>query len=63
MNQPISSLVSVLMRRDDLSQSEAEKLVNDAKRRVRNGENPEEILYEDFGLEPDYFFDLVEGII
>lgn len=27
--------------------------------RVYQGDNPEEILLEEFGLEPDYIFDLI----
>jgi hypothetical protein len=30
--------------------------------RVCDGEDPEEILYDEFGLEPDYFFDLMETL-
>lgn len=52
-------IVVVLMRRDGISKEEAEELVNDARERVRQGEDPEDILYDDFGLEPDYVFDLL----
>ena len=53
------SIREVLMRRDGLSSSEAEEMINEAKGRVQDGEDPEEILSEDFGLEPDYLFDLL----
>jgi len=49
-----------IMKRDGLSSEEADELINEAKQRVLDGENPEEILYSDFGLEPDYFFDLLD---
>ncbi len=55
----MSELKQVLMNRDGLSASEAEEQINDAKERVLEGEDPEEILYEEFGLEPDYIFDLL----
>jgi hypothetical protein len=52
-------IVPILMQRDGISQAEAEELVDDAKQRVLAGEDPEEILLEDFGLEPDFLFDLI----
>jgi hypothetical protein len=52
-------IVPILMQRDGISQAEAEELVGDAKQRVLDGEDPEEILLEDFGLEPDFVFDLI----
>lgn len=53
-----SEIVRVLMERDSLSYEEASERVRDAKRRVSEGEDPEEILYDEFGLEPDYIFEL-----
>ena len=39
---------------------EAVGLIDEARDRVLNdGEDPEEVLYEEFGLEPDYVFDLL----
>lgn len=55
-------IVDILMGRDSMPRSEAEEMVHDAKVRVLNGEDPEEILYEDFGLEPDYVFELLEPL-
>ncbi len=37
---------------------EAELTIEDMKRRIEEGENPEELLLEE-GLEPDYIFDLI----
>lgn len=53
------SLVSILIRRDGMTQDEATAMINDARLRVANGEDPEEILLEEFGLEPDYIFQLL----
>jgi len=47
------------MRRDGMSRSEAQELIDEARELVAEGENPEEILRVDFGLEPDYIFDLL----
>lgn len=35
------------------------ELINALMKRVSEGEDPEEILYDEFGLEPDYVFDLL----
>lgn len=53
------SLKQVLMRRDELSAAEADELIARARERVHDGEDPEEVLEEEFGLEPDYVFDLL----
>ena len=55
----MNAIVKILMERDGLTQREAEQEVKEARVRVRNGEDPEEILYDEFGLEPDYVFDLM----
>lgn len=55
----MSKLKKILMERDGLSDQEAGKLISDAKLRVLEGENPEEILEYDFGVEPDYVFDIM----
>jgi len=47
------------MRRDGLSAAEADELIAEARERVLEGEDPEEILHDDFGLEPDYIWDLI----
>ena len=54
------SIVGILMRRDKMTRADAEAMLEDAKQRVSDGEDPEEILYEDFGLEPDYIFQLLD---
>lgn len=59
MKVKASELVQVLMDRDGLDRDEAERLVADARREVEDGEDPEEILHDWFGLEPDYIYDLL----
>lgn len=54
-----TELVKVIMRRDGMALEEAVEMVNEARQRVADGEDPEEILYDEFGLEPDYIFDLL----
>ena len=52
-------LVDTLVRRDAITREDAEAQVRDAQERVLEGENPEDILFEEFGLEPDFVFDLL----
>lgn len=52
------SLKDAIMSRDECSDSEAQSLIDDMILRVENGENPEEVLYEE-GFEPDYIFDIL----
>ena len=56
----MTELVKVLMRRDGMSQTEAEELRREMQERMEEGEDPEEILHEE-GLEPDYIMDLLPG--
>lgn len=51
-------LKEALMEHDDLSEAEAEDIICEMRERVFDGEDPEEILYEN-GLEPDYVFELI----
>ena len=55
----LESIESVLMRRDKYTRTFARELIAEAKQRIRDGEDPEEVLYEEFGLEPDYIFELL----
>lgn len=56
----MSELTKVLMERDGIDETEAKELIDNAKQRVEDGEDPEEVLYDEFGLEPDYVFDLLD---
>ena len=51
-------LVKIFMERDGLTAAEAKDLVKEMRQRVYEGENPEDVLYEE-GLEPDYIFELI----
>ena len=59
----MSELVKVLMERDDLTREEAEEQVAECTRemhqRLAEGEMPDDICEEYFGLEPDYLMDLL----
>ena len=55
----MSELKKVLMERDGMTPKEADEAIADAKQRVWDGEDPEEVLGDEFGLESDYIFDLM----
>jgi len=42
-----------------MSGLEANEEIKDIRNRVFNGENPEQILFEEYRLEPDYIFDII----
>ena len=58
----MNAIVKILIERDGYEFSEALLALQDARRKISNGANPEEILLDDFGLELDYIFDLIGGL-
>lgn len=55
-----NEIIEVLMRRDGMTRHEATRELQMAQRLVlEGGEDPEEVLREQFGLELDYIFDLL----
>lgn len=59
----MKSLKETIMKRDNLSEKEADDLIkrarNDLYGRFEHGEQPDDICSEWFGLEPDYIMDLM----
>lgn len=55
----MQTILQVLMERDDLTEVEAQERINDCKEMIAEGEDPEEVLMDELGLEPDYIFDLL----
>lgn len=59
----MENIKEVLMRRDGMSAEEAEDLIEEATEdlnaRLAEGEMPDEICMEWFGLEPDYIDELI----
>ena len=57
------SIKQVLMRRDEMSEEEAEDLIAEARedlfQRLDDGEEPYDICFDWFGLEPDYLDELL----
>lgn len=56
-------IIKILMDRDGMTKEEAENLYNEALEdmytRLAEGEMPEDICEEWFGLEPDYLDDMI----
>lgn len=59
----MEKIADILIRRDKLTREEAESLVEEARKdlykRLEDGEYPDDICEEWFGLEPDYIMELV----
>ncbi len=55
----MKSLKQTIMERDDLTDAQAEIEISEARQAILDGEDPEEVLADYFGLEPDYMFDLI----
>lgn len=56
---PDETITEILIRRDGCSPVEAKQLLDHARSRVQAGADPEEVLEDEFGLEPDYIFELL----
>lgn len=54
------TIKEILIRRDRMTADEADELIEEARQRIRDGDDPEEVLAEEFGLELDYVFELLE---
>jgi ribosomal protein L7/L12 len=62
-DKKMGTIKEVLMRRDGMTAEEANDLIEDARNdlheRLAEGEMPEDICQEWFGLEPDYITELM----
>jgi hypothetical protein len=59
----MQSIREILMERDSMTEEEADELIEEARNdfhsRLINGEMPDDICSEYFGLEPDYIDELI----
>ncbi len=55
-----SELISTLMRRDNITETEARELCSECADAIMEGEDPQDAMQDILCLEPDYFFDLME---
>lgn len=55
----METIQQILMRRDGMSREDANELIHELRQRVLEGEDPEELLHDELGLEPDYIWELI----
>jgi hypothetical protein len=59
----MKNVIKIIMARDNMSFDDAKELVTDCRDAIiealETGDDPEEILAQELGLEPDYLFDLI----
>lgn len=63
MIHPNNALVKLLMAREDMSRAEVVEWIQESVEEFINGSDIydiEEILHSEFGVEPDYLYDLLE---
>lgn len=55
-----SQIIPILMCRDGMTLDEARELLEECKQMVReDGLDPEQVLYDELGLEPDFIWELL----
>jgi len=59
----MKNVIEIIMRREGISFEDAKEMVTDCRDAILEGlelgEDPEEIIAQELGLEPDYLFDLI----
>lgn len=53
----LDTIRSILRTRDQASEADIDALFTDATDDIADGVDPEDVLADTFGLEPDYLFD------
>lgn len=56
----MTDLRRIVKERDEVTDEEFEHMVDEARDCLDSGEDPQDVLQEIFGLEPDYIMDLIE---
>lgn len=51
------SIRNIMARRDGMEKDDIDALFEDAREDLANGADPDDVLHDIFGLEPDYFWD------
>jgi hypothetical protein len=59
MEKIMTDFEKVLINRDGMTPENARLELEDARQQIMEGQDPEELLLDEYGLEPDYFFDLM----
>lgn len=53
----METIREIIARRDGSTPAEIDDLFTEAQAQIADGVDPEEVIADVFGLEPDYFFD------
>ena len=56
----METIKEILISRDDMSPEDADELIEDMKEQVHDGADPEQVLRDEVGLEPDYIWELFD---
>lgn len=59
LDKDIETVLEAIKENCAMDIEESKEYLEEIRERVREGENPEEILHDEFGLEPDYIFALI----
>ena len=59
MEKIMTDFEKVLIHRDGMTAENARLELEDARQQIMDGQDPEDLLLDEYGLEPDYFFDLL----
>lgn len=54
------SIKRYLMSRDGLTDQEAQERIDEAREMVAEGDDPKDVLYNEFGLESNFIWDLIK---
>ena len=56
----METIKEILIRRDKMSPEDADELIEEMKEQVIRGADPEQVLIDEVGLEPDYIWELFD---
>lgn len=56
----MNRITEILIKRDNLTEDQALDVINEAVEAVDHGVDIKDVMYNYFGLEPDYLFDFME---
>ena len=59
MEKIMTDFEKVLINRDGMTPENARLELKNARQQIMDGQDPEDLLLDEYGLEPDYFFDLL----
>lgn len=58
----LESIRSILKTRDDMDDQDITEMLEEAREEILEGADPQDVLQDIFGLEPDYIMDFELGL-